>query len=597
MENPVEHAQVEQQDIHSNTTPAVESTLLGRGHRKKETYVRLREYVTHTAQFVTSKLSTLDSLTADVDTLKAQSHQGENGHGSRDKDKAHQSNDEEQDILGGLETLLGVITPRWCFLNSKQVGTVQDYRKEFAKRAARVKNWPEHCLLGVFLSGLKDELVADVRIQKPRTVYKALSLALEYEAKIGPTKPNKEIHFNAPRRIPNFSSCPNKFQTQLASGFGNTMQSNSSSNITPTAVMKPWAAEPQAQCDKGPCTRCGDRFFPGHRSKASLSLLEIGDGDGTEEDNNSGSADPSVEEVENVADLAGISLHAILGKYQGTTMKIKADGVGAVLTQQGHPIAYFNEGVSFSSRIKSTYDRELMSLVLALQKWKRYLLGRPFKVQTNHHSLKYLLEQRVTTHEQQRLLTKLLPFDFSIEYRAGKENKGTDALSSKPQHADFLSLAIPFPLDFASLQNDLSKDDFTAHIIRELQQNLTAYPKFQLVQARGISDSATPPPLPISESWKLLEPEKILKQHWGKESSVKVLDLLVQWKGRPIEEASWENYGQLPTQFPHFLIEDKSVFQGGSSDRPLITYSRRPRQLQPKCQNNCFDLINVLLTF
>ncbi|KAF7812240.1 transposon Ty3-G Gag-Pol polyprotein [Senna tora] len=145
------------------------------------------------------------------------------------------------------------------------------------------------------------------------------------------------------------------------------------------------------------------------------------------------------------------------------------------------------------------------------------------QVQTDYHSLKYLLEQRVTTHEQQRLLIKLLPFDFSIEYGAGKENKGADALSRKPQHADFLSLAIPFPLDFVTLQNDLSKDDFTAHIIRELQQNPTAFPEFQLVRARGISDSAMPPPLPISESWELLlEPVKILKHHWAKESSVKV---------------------------------------------------------------------------
>nr|GEV49782.1 retrotransposon Gag domain, retroviral aspartyl protease [Tanacetum cinerariifolium] len=51
----------------------------------------------------------------------------------------------------------------------KQTGTVQEYRQEFAKRSSRVSNWLEHCLLGVFLNGLKEELKADVRIQKPRT--------------------------------------------------------------------------------------------------------------------------------------------------------------------------------------------------------------------------------------------------------------------------------------------------------------------------------------------------------------------------------------------------------------------------------------------
>ena len=38
----------------------------------------------------------------------------------------------------------------------KQTGTVQEYRQEFAKRSSRVSNWPDHCLLGVFLNGLKE---------------------------------------------------------------------------------------------------------------------------------------------------------------------------------------------------------------------------------------------------------------------------------------------------------------------------------------------------------------------------------------------------------------------------------------------------------
>ncbi|KAD5318101.1 hypothetical protein E3N88_18047 [Mikania micrantha] len=64
-----------------------------------------------------------------------------------------------------------------------QTGSVQEYRQEFAKGSSRVTNWPDHCLLGIFLNGLKVELKADVRIHKPRTDYKAMSLALEYESK------------------------------------------------------------------------------------------------------------------------------------------------------------------------------------------------------------------------------------------------------------------------------------------------------------------------------------------------------------------------------------------------------------------------------
>jgi len=62
------------------------------------------------------------------------------------------------------------------------------------------------------------------------------------------------------------------------------------------------------------------------------------------------------------------------------------EGVGAILLQQGHPIAFYSKGFSFSNRYKSAYDRELLALVLAVQKWRHYLLGHHFTVRTNHNS-------------------------------------------------------------------------------------------------------------------------------------------------------------------------------------------------------------------
>ncbi|GJR09096.1 hypothetical protein Tco_0791748 [Tanacetum coccineum] len=81
--------------------------------------------------------------------------------------------------------------------NIKQMGTVKEYRQEFAKRVARVHDWLDHCLLGVFISGLKEELKVDVRIHKPKNVFKAVSLALEFEAKSQPaSNPRTSNSFN-----------------------------------------------------------------------------------------------------------------------------------------------------------------------------------------------------------------------------------------------------------------------------------------------------------------------------------------------------------------------------------------------------------------
>ncbi|KAD3641141.1 hypothetical protein E3N88_30365 [Mikania micrantha] len=54
-----------------------------------------------------------------------------------------------------------------------------------------------------------------------------------------------------------------------------------------------------------------------------------------------------------------------------------SEGVEAILTQNKHPIAYFSKGFSPSNRLKSAYDRELLALVLAVQKWNDYLMVVP----------------------------------------------------------------------------------------------------------------------------------------------------------------------------------------------------------------------------
>ena len=46
------------------------------------------------------------------------------------------------------------------------------------------------------------------------------------------------------------------------------------------------------------------------------------------------------------------------------------------------------------------------------------------------------MEQKVGTPFQQKWITKLLGFDFSVEYRSGKGNKAADALSRLPDQGN-----------------------------------------------------------------------------------------------------------------------------------------------------------------
>uniref|UniRef100_A0A0A9D2Z3 Integrase catalytic domain-containing protein n=1 Tax=Arundo donax TaxID=35708 RepID=A0A0A9D2Z3_ARUDO len=106
-------------------------------------------------------------------------------------------------------------------------------------------------------------------------------------------------------------------------------------------------------------------------------------------------------------------------------------GIGAVLLQDGHPLAYLSKALGPRNRGLSTYEKESLVNLLAMEQWRPYLLQGEFIIKTNEHSLSHLDDQRLSTPWQQWALTKLLGLSYKIQYKKGSDNKVVDALSRR----------------------------------------------------------------------------------------------------------------------------------------------------------------------
>jgi hypothetical protein len=106
-------------------------------------------------------------------------------------------------------------------------------------------------------------------------------------------------------------------------------------------------------------------------------------------------------------------------------------GFGVVLHQGEGPLAFFSRPFAARHHKLVTYERELIGLVQAVHHWRPYLWGWPFRVRTDHYSLKFLLDQRLSTVPQHQWISKLFGYDFTVEYHPGRLNMVTDALSRR----------------------------------------------------------------------------------------------------------------------------------------------------------------------
>lgn len=106
-------------------------------------------------------------------------------------------------------------------------------------------------------------------------------------------------------------------------------------------------------------------------------------------------------------------------------------GLGAVLMQDGRPIAFASKSLTETESRYANIERELLAVVYGCERFHTYLYGKPFVVHSDHKPLQMiqLKNLHAAPPRLQRMLLRLQNYNINIVYRPGKTLLLADGLS------------------------------------------------------------------------------------------------------------------------------------------------------------------------
>jgi hypothetical protein len=115
-------------------------------------------------------------------------------------------------------------------------------------------------------------------------------------------------------------------------------------------------------------------------------------------------------------------------------------GLGAVLTQRDtkgkeRVISYASRTLLKAKRKWHTHELEALAALWGYEHFRPYLIGRKFLLETDHHLLQWLRNER-RPGRLERWVLRLAEYDFDIRHRPGKDNGNEDGPSCNPIEYD-----------------------------------------------------------------------------------------------------------------------------------------------------------------
>lgn len=155
-------------------------------------------------------------------------------------------------------------------------------------------------------------------------------------------------------------------------------------------------------------------------------------------------------------------------------------GIGAVLMQDGHPLAFLSKALGPIMRGLSTYEKECLAILMAVERWRSYLMQSEFVIRTDQQSLSHLNDQHLSTPWQHKALTKMLGLQYKIEYKKGSYNRAADALSRREDTSELLAISHGVPLWLDEVKEGYASNPSACKLLEQLASGSGQHGSYQL---------------------------------------------------------------------------------------------------------------------
>ncbi|TIA77385.1 hypothetical protein E3P98_04154 [Wallemia ichthyophaga] len=159
-------------------------------------------------------------------------------------------------------------------------------------------------------------------------------------------------------------------------------------------------------------------------------------------------------------------------KIQGNNRRIGVSSrrrIGARRERGKRPVAYLSQKLNGSQLHWSIRDKELFAIIVAITKWKHYLLGRSITVNTDHKTIETFRKAEFSSRVA-KWSELWAEYDIEVKYKPGKDNKLADALSRKME-LNVLDLTRMEETFQEKLKRDYQEDKKIKEKLENIQNN------------------------------------------------------------------------------------------------------------------------------